>query len=61
MDNTKIFQMICNMGSIRLIRDLKKLWIMEATVIPIITGSLGTILKNLEERIEELEIWVSVE
>ena len=37
-------------------RDLKKLWNMKLVVIPIITGSLGTVSKSLQGRLEELQI-----
>ena len=38
------------------VRELKKLWNMKMTVIPIISGVLGTISKGLFRRLEELEI-----
>ena len=37
-------------------RELKKLWNMKMTVIPIVISALGTISKVLERRLEELEI-----
>ena len=37
-------------------RELKKLWNMRVTVIPIVAGALGTFPKGLEKRLEELEI-----
>ena len=39
-----------------LARELKKLWNMKVTVIPIVIGALGTIPKGLVKRLEELEI-----
>ena len=36
--------------------ELKKLWTMRVTVIPIVTGALWMLQKGLEERLEELEI-----
>ena len=34
----------------------RELWTMKVTMIPIITGELGTIPKGLERRLENLEI-----
>ena len=39
-----------------LVRRLKKLWNMKLAVIAIITESLGTVCRNLENRFDELEI-----
>ena len=39
-----------------LARELKKLWNMKVTVIPIGIGALGTIPKSLVKGLEELEI-----
>ena len=39
-----------------LARELKKLWNMKVTVIPIVVDALGTTPKSLERRLEELEI-----
>ena len=39
-----------------LTRELKKLWNMKVTVIQIIVRALDTISKNVEKRLEELEI-----
>ena len=39
-----------------LARELKKLWNMTVTVVPIMVGALGTVPKGLEKRLEELEI-----
>ena len=36
--------------------ELKKLWNMKVMVIPIVIGTLGTIPKGLEKKLEELEI-----
>ena len=43
-----------------LARELKKLWNLKVTVIPIITGELGTVPKGLVRELEDLEIrgWV---
>ena len=39
-----------------LTRELRKLWNMKVMVIPIVIGTLGTVLKGLRRRLEELEI-----
>ena len=39
-----------------LARELKKLWNMRVTVIPMIIGALGTVPKGLVRRLEELEV-----
>ncbi len=39
-----------------LARELRKLWNMRATVIPIVVSAFGTVLEGLERRLEELEI-----
>ena len=39
-----------------LARELKKLWNLKVTVIPIITGELGTVPKGLVRELEDLEI-----
>ena len=39
-----------------LARELKKEWSMEVMVLPIIVRSLGMIPKNLEKKLEEMEI-----
>ena len=44
-----------------LARELKKLWNMKATVIPILIGALGTVIKGLVKGLEELEIRGRVE
>ena len=44
-----------------LARELKRLWKMKITVILIVVGVLGTILKGLKERQEELEIRREIE
>ena len=41
---------------LNLARELKKLWNMKVTVIPIVIGAFGTISKCLVRRLEELEI-----
>ena len=37
-------------------RDLKKLWNMKMTVIPIVVRALGTVPKNMAKKFHELEI-----
>ena len=44
-----------------LARELKKLWNMKMTFIPIIIGALGTVTKGLIKRLEDLEIRGRVE
>ena len=39
-----------------LVRELKKLWNMKVTGIPIVIGTLGTVPKCLESEMEEMEI-----
>ena len=39
-----------------LARDLKKLWNIKVTVIPIVIGALGTVTKWLIQGLEDLEI-----
>ena len=43
-----------------LTRELRKLWNMKVTVIPIVISVLGMVLKGLERGLEELEIrrWI---
>ena len=38
-------------------RDLKKLWNMKGTMIPIVDVTLGSLQKNLKKILGELEIW----
>ena len=42
-------------------RELKTLWNMKVTVIPIVSGVFGTISKGLVNKLEELEIVGRVE
>ena len=42
-----------------LAREVKALWNMKVTVIPTIIGALGTVLKGLVRKLEELESWKS--
>ena len=42
-------------------RELKKLWYMKVTVIQIVSGALGTVTKELVQRLDELEIRGRVE
>ena len=44
-----------------LARELRELWNMKVTVIPIIIGALGTVPKCLVRRLEELEIGGRIE
>ena len=37
-------------------RELKKLWNMKVTMIPVVTGALGTITKGLIQGLEDPEI-----
>ena len=37
-----------------LVRELKKLWNMKVTVIPIVNGSLGTVTRGLVQGLEEI-------
>ena len=37
-------------------RELKKLWNMKVTIIPIVTGAFGTITKGLLKALEDLEV-----
>ena len=37
-------------------RDLKKVWNMKVTIIPIVNGALGTVTKGLIQRLKDLEI-----
>ena len=42
-------------------RELKKLWNMKVTIIPIVIGALGTITKGLLKGLEDLEVGGQVE
>ena len=42
-------------------RELKKLWNMKVTVIPIVIGALGTVTKGLIQGLKDLEIRGRVE
>ena len=42
-------------------RELKKLWNMKATIVPIVIGALGTITKGLLKGLEDLEVGGQVE
>ena len=44
-----------------LARELRKVWNMKVTVIPIVIGLLGTVLKGLKRGFEELEIQGRIE
>ena len=39
-----------------LARELKKLWNMKVTIVPIVIGAFGTVTKGLLKRLEELEV-----
>ena len=39
-----------------LARELKKLWNMKVTIVPIVIGALGTITKGLLKGLEDLEV-----
>ena len=36
--------------------ELKKLWNMKVTIIPIVIGALGTVIEGLSKRLEDWEI-----
>ena len=38
-------------------RELKKLWNMKVTIIPIVIGAFGTVTKGLLKGLEDLEVW----
>ena len=44
-----------------LARELKKLWNMKVTIVPIVIGALGTITKGLLKALEDLEVGGRVE
>ena len=44
-----------------LARELKKLWNMQVTIIPIVIGAFGTVTKGLLKRLEDLEVGGRVE
>ena len=44
-----------------LARELKKLWNMQVTIIPIVTGAFGTVTKGLLKGLEDLEVGGRVE
>ena len=44
-----------------LARELKKLWNMKVTIIPIMIGAFGTVTKGLLKRLEDLEVGGQVE
>ena len=44
-----------------LARELKKLWNMKVTIVPIVIGALGTITKELLKVLEDLEVGGRVE
>ena len=44
-----------------LARELKKLWNMKVTIVPIVIGALGTITKELLKGLEDLEVGERIE
>ena len=44
-----------------LTRELKKMWNMRVTAIPMVIDAFGMVPKSLEESLEELEIRVTIE
>ena len=46
---------------INLARELKKLWNMKVTIVPIVIGALGTITKGLLKGLEDLQVGGRVE
>ena len=42
-------------------RELKKLWNMQVTIIPIVIGAFGTVTKGLLKGLEDLEVGRRVE
>ena len=44
-----------------LARELKKLWLMKVTIVPIVIGAFGTITKGLLKGLEDLEVGGRVE
>ena len=42
-------------------RELKKLWNMKVTIIPIVVGAFGTVIKGLLKILEDLEVGGRVE
>ena len=46
---------------LNLARELKKLWNMKVTIVPIVIGALGTITKGLIKGLEDLEVSRRVE
>ena len=50
-----------NYNNLDLARELKKLWNMKVTIVPIVIGALGTITKGLLKGLEDLEIGGRVE
>ena len=44
-----------------LARELKKLWNMQVTIIPIVIGAFGTVTKGLRKGLEDLEVGGRVE
>ena len=44
-----------------LARELKKLWNLQVTIIPIVIGAFGTVTKGLQKALEDLEVGGRVE
>ena len=50
-----------NNNYLDLARELKKLWNMKVTIIPIVIGAFGTVTKGLLKGLEDLEVGRRVE
>ena len=46
----------CEKKYLDLARELKKLWSMKVTIVPIVIGAFGTITKGLLKGLEDLEV-----
>ena len=44
-----------------LVRELKKLWNMKVTIVPVVIGAFCTVTKGLLKRLEDLEVGGQVE
>ena len=44
-----------------LARELKKLWNMKVTIVPIVIGAFGTVIEGLRKGLEDLEVGGRVE
>ena len=50
IEERKMFDKFLDLG-----RKLKKLWIIRVTVIPIVVGALGTVIKEIRGRIKTIK------